>query len=343
MRAETRTSAGGRRRTRGEVFHYTGRARSFRRYNHLRPRTPVPSPKPIEERLREAYERSRDIVRIAHERAESAVARAAQIRGMIGRNGEAQPAAPGAQRKRVSLLQLAAEESARSVEEKDRFLAVVVHELRQPLNAALAALSVLQVADPAASARAREIIQRQLQHMSRLVEDLLDNSRLTLKAMDLRMECVELRRVVQHVSETIEVQARERGLTVEIEPPPASVCVRGDEARLRQVFSNLLSNAVRYTPSDGVVRLASAADGERVTVNVEDTGRGIPPEDVTRIFEPFARGIDPSVEGFGIGLFLVRGIVELHGGTVRAASAGLGLGSRFTVELPACPCERSSP
>lgn len=301
----------------------------------------MPTSKPIEERLRETYERSRDVVRMAHERAESAAARAAQMREMLGHNRNERGTGPGAERKTVSLLQLAAEESARSIQEKDRFLAVVVHELRQPLNAALAALSVLEV--PAASARAREIIQRQLHHMSRLIEDLLDTSRLTLNAMDLRMECVELRGVVQNVSETIEAQARERGLTVEMEPPPASTCVRGDDARLRQVFSNLLSNAIRYTPSGGVVRLDCAANGERVKVSVEDTGRGIPPEDVTRIFEPFARGIDPNVEGFGIGLFLVRGIVELHGGTVRAASPGVGLGSRFTVELPACPCERSSP
>jgi signal transduction histidine kinase len=293
--------------------------------------------KRLEERLRETYERSRDIVRIAHERAERANARAAQMRGALRHRTEELAHLKGPHWKAVSLLQLAVDEAVRSVQEKDRFLAVVVHELRQPLNAALAALSVLNTSEGDRARRAREVIERQLHQMARLTEDLLDTSRLALKSMDLRNECVELRRVVQHACDSIEALASERGLTTEIQAPAASVCVWGDEMRLRQVFSNLLSNAVRYTAAGGRVRLSSEVRGERILVAIDDTGRGIAPEDVTRIFEPFARGVRDGAGGFGIGLFLVRGIVELHGGTVGVASAGIGNGSRFTVELPVCP------
>jgi signal transduction histidine kinase len=297
----------------------------------------VPAPKSIEERLRETYERSCDVVRIAHERAERAVARAALMQQAL-KHADARRPASEADHKTVSLLQLAVDEGARSIREKDRFLAVVVHELRQPLNAALAALSVLEsVGDSQGGARAREVLKRQLHQMARLTEDLLDTSRLALKSMDMRMECIELRGIIQHASDALDAQGRERGLTIDIGMPPPGTCVWGDETRLRQVFSNLLSNAVRYTPSGGRVSVGTEVRGDRITVAVEDTGRGIAPEDVTRIFEPFARGMEAGMGGFGIGLFLVRGIVELHGGTVLAASAGIGAGSRFIVELPACP------
>jgi signal transduction histidine kinase len=289
----------------------------------------------VEARLRATFARSRDIVLRAHERAQQAVDRAARIREVLRHDRE--PQQPGQQeaRRRVRLLQLVAEESARSVREKDQFLATVSHELRQPLNAALAALRMVEIGGETSTA-ARTILRRQLLQMTRLVDDLLDMSRMSLDVMDMRLGHVDMRGVLEDAAATIEPELAEHALTLVEEGLESEVCVWGDDSRLRQVFSNLLANAVRYTPPGGRITLAAEVERVHIVVKVTDTGQGITEEDLVRIFDPFTRG-GPGRDGFGIGLALVRGIVELHRGSTQASSPGPGGGSTFTVRLPLCP------
>ena len=293
---------------------------------------PVPLDAPIEERLRNTIEYSRDVVRRAHERAEQALERAARIREAL-RRSKAASAEPG-NRKAETLMQLAAEESARSVREKERFIAVLSHELRQPLNAALAAAQVAQITSSAAeSERARAIIHRQLQQMAVLLDDLTELSRLTLRHSDLRLEPVDLADVMRAAAESVAARAEEKSVVIDLSAPPDCRVV-GDRVRLYQVFANLLANAVRYTPASGRVDVAWECSEHAVAAVVRDTGQGIEPEYLPHIFEPLARGGERGGEGLGLGLALVRSIVELHGGTVKAESPGAGRGSSFTVVLP---------
>jgi signal transduction histidine kinase len=171
--------------------------------------------------------------------------------------------------------------------------------------------------------------------MTRLVEDLLDMSRMTLDVMELRHGNVDLRAVLDDAVAAIETDVVRNSVTLNYVSVPDRICVWGDEARLRQVFSNLLSNAVRYTPGGGHITLSAMIEGPRVVCTITDTGKGISQEDLARIFEPFTRGGGAN-EGLGIGLSLVRGIVELHRGTVEVSSPGPDLGSTFAVTLPVC-------
>ena len=284
-------------------------------------------------RFREAFSRSREIVLAAQERAQQAVERSNRILEVLRADREDLRATREEERRRVRLLRIAAEESLRSVREKDRFLATVSHELRQPLNAALAALRLIEVGDTGAPARA--VLHRQLAQMARLVDDLLDMSRLSLDVMDLRLGHVELARVLADAVATVESQLISRELTLVRDQSPSDVCVWGDESRLRQVFSNLLANAVRYTPAGGRIILLARVERATVVVSVRDTGQGIGADDLSRIFDPFARGAEAK-QGLGIGLAVVRAIVELHRGSVVAESPGPGEGSTFTVTLPLC-------
>lgn len=277
--------------------------------------------------VQESYRRSQETVRLAHARAEEAAARARQTREAIRRRRTAHPPA--------AVAQLAAAEAARAARENERFIAVVSHELRQPLNAALAAFSMLEAnAGADTSAKASRVIGRQLVQMSRLLDDLLDMSRLSVDQLRLRRAPFDLRSAVEAALETVGRRAEERKQTVRVELPVDRVEVDGDTSRLEQVFANLLSNAVRYTPRGGEIRLTVAVEADRAVVRVTDTGQGIEAGDLPRVFDPFVRGASGSVDGLGIGLTLVRGIVHLHGGVVRAASDGPGLGATFTVELP---------
>ena len=288
-----------------------------------------------EQRLREAFARSRDIVMRAHERAQQAVDRAARIREALRFDRESDNAGQQEARRRVRLRQLMAEESARSAREKDKFLATVSHELRQPLNAALAALRMTEIGGETAQS-ARAVLRRQLMQMTRLVDDLLDMSRMSLDVMDMRLGHVAMRAVLEDAVATIEPELPAHRLTLIQSPLDSEVCVWGDDSRLRQVFSNLLANAVRYTPPDGRITLSAAVERAHVVVTVTDNGEGIREGDLERIFDPFTRGGEGG-HGFGIGLALVRGIVELHRGTTEAFSAGQGQGSTFIVRLPLCP------
>jgi signal transduction histidine kinase len=271
----------------------------------------------------------------AHERAQQAVDRAARIRQALRLDREEPTAEHHEVRRRVRLMQLLIAEGGRSLREKDKFLATVSHELRQPLNAALAALRITEIGGDTEAARA--ILRRQLLQMTRLVDDLLDMSRMSLDVMDLRLGHVDLGVVLGDAVATIEPDLTVRGLTLVQQNLPCKVCVWGDESRLRQVFSNLLANSVRYTPPAGQITLSASVEHRHVVVAITDTGEGIKESDLANIFDPFTRGGRSDGEGFGIGLALVRGIVELHRGTTQASSDGPGQGSTFTVRLPLCP------
>jgi PAS domain S-box-containing protein len=220
---------------------------------------------------------------------------------------------------------------------KDEFLAMLGHELRNPLSPIVSALELIRMRGETGSVREREVIERQVQHLVRLVDDLLDVSRVTRGKVELKCERVEL---AQPLGKAVEMarplleQHRHR-LDVEIEP---GLAWEGDPMRLAQVVSNLLTNAARYTPPGGhVVLRARGEDGERVRIDVKDTGVGMTPELRTQVFDLFFQGkrdIDRAEGGLGIGLALVKNIVELHGGGVEAHSAGPGLGSEFVVLLP---------
>jgi len=223
---------------------------------------------------------------------------------------------------------------------KDEFLAMLAHELRNPLAPILNAFEVMRgAADGIAEdlTPVREVAERQVRHLARLVDDLLDVSRITSAKIQLRREPVDLAGIVARVVETARpaIDARRHALTLAIEPGPLPIL--GDPTRLDQILTNLLNNSVKYTEPGGSIELAVARRGRWAEVRVADTGLGIPDEMLARIFDLFTqveRSLDRSQGGLGIGLTLVRRLVELHGGTVSARSEGHGRGSEFTVRLP---------
>ena len=227
---------------------------------------------------------------------------------------------------------------------KDAFLATLAHELRNPLAPIRNAVQLMHLtgaAEPALQA-ARDTIDRQLQHMVRLIDDLFDVSRITRNRLDLHKEPLELAVVLNQAIETARPHLLSGRHELQVEWPEAPVHVLGDATRLTQVFSNLLNNACKYTEPGGRIRLAARRDGDWVTVGVQDNGIGIAPEHLPRVFEMFsqaASALHRAEGGLGIGLALVRGLTELHGGAVEARSAGLGCGSEFLVRLPVLPAE----
>jgi two-component system, chemotaxis family, CheB/CheR fusion protein len=276
---------------------------------------------------RSSFQASREAVRRAHERAQEMQGRSQRLRQAW------RDARKGHHLTDRDLARLE-EQTKSTAREQQRFIAVVSHELRQPVNAALAAISLLDAApSPVVSERARQVLRRQLLHMSTLLDDLLDTSRLALRTIRLDRVSIDLCSVLQDAVDTVAETARAAGLTIDVKIPSSRVPVLGDSSRLQQALTNLLTNAVRYTTSGGRVNVSMVVDGESAVIHVEDTGQGIESADLANIFEPFWRGTS-SDEGFGIGLALVRGIVELHEGAVAAFSDGIGTGTRFTVTLP---------
>jgi signal transduction histidine kinase/DNA-binding response OmpR family regulator len=222
---------------------------------------------------------------------------------------------------------------------KDEFLAMLAHELRNPLAPISAAAELMSIAtlDPARIARTSAVITRQVRHMTSLIEDLLDVSRVTRGLVEIAHERVLLIDVVASALEQARplLQSRQHQLTVD--PLPHGAAVSGDHKRLVQILVNLLNNAAKYTPPDGHVRLRSQIEHGRIALTVEDNGIGIQPDVQARVFDLFAqaeRSSDRSEGGLGLGLALVKSLVQLHGGEVRCHSAGLGQGSSFTVTLP---------
>ncbi len=222
---------------------------------------------------------------------------------------------------------------------KDEFLAMLAHELRNPLAPIRNALAILRTrhADGAMLDRARDMMERQLQHLIRLVDDLLDVSRIMRGKIELRIERLDAREVVGRAVETAQPVLDAHGHDIEVELPSTPLWLDGDSVRLTQIVANLLNNAAKYTPNPGRIRVALEQTGEQALIRVKDPGIGIAPEALPRIFDLFVQAdlsLARSQGGLGIGLTLVCRLAEMHGGTVSATSKGLGQGSEFIVRLP---------
>jgi PAS domain S-box-containing protein len=222
---------------------------------------------------------------------------------------------------------------------KDEFLALLAHELRNPLAPIRNAVGILRARGPELPELdwARNVIERQVNQMSRLIDDLVDVSRITRGTIELRRQRVELSAVVRDAIETSQPLVEKWGHQLTVELPPEPVYLDADPTRLAQVVLNLLNNAAKYTKDGGRIWLTAERAGEQVVVRVKDTGVGIPANMLSRIFEMFTRvehSVGHSEGGLGIGLMLVQRLVELHGGTVEAHSDGPDQGSEFVVRLP---------
>jgi len=220
---------------------------------------------------------------------------------------------------------------------KDEFLAMLGHELRNPLNPILTALDLMDMRGDRNSRREREIIRRQAMYLAGLVEDLLDISRVTGGKIALRKEPMEAAAVVARAIEIASPLLEQRAHLLQIAVPQRGLLVYADPIRLPQVFANLLMNAAKYTERGGRIVLSARRDGEEVLLECKDNGIGIAPELLATMFEPFVQGtrsLDRAEGGMGLGLALAKSLTQLHGGVVSARSAGLGLGSSFTVRLP---------
>jgi len=222
---------------------------------------------------------------------------------------------------------------------KDEFLATLAHELRNPLAPLRNSLAIVQRSrdDAELFERASAVMERQLGHLVRLIDDLLDVSRISLDKLTLRLEPTDLAAVIAHAVEASRPAAERAGHAVEVHVPEIAVRLNADRARLSQVFSNLIGNACKFTPDGGRVTVEAKVHDGNAVVSVRDDGIGIAAGDLERVFEMFSQ-VDESFErahgGLGIGLTLVRRLVEMHGGSVVARSAGLGHGSEFVVTLP---------
>jgi signal transduction histidine kinase/DNA-binding response OmpR family regulator len=222
---------------------------------------------------------------------------------------------------------------------KDEFLAMLAHELRNPLAPVLNALHVVRLAggDRDTDARAREMVERQIRHMTRLIDDLLDVSRITRGKIQLRKEDVDLAAVVARAVDSARPLVEQSGHRLEVAVGPEPLWLHADPTRVEQVLANLLNNAAKYTEPGGRIWLAAGREGGEAVVRVRDTGIGIPPDLLPRVFELFMQAhsaMDRSQGGLGIGLTLVHRLVQLHGGSVGVHSEGPGRGSEFVVRLP---------
>jgi two-component system CheB/CheR fusion protein len=242
-----------------------------------------------------------------------------------------------------------AEEALREADRrKDEFLAILAHELRNPLAPIRNAVQILRMketADPDLR-WAHDIIDRQTRQLTRLVDDLLDVSRITQGKIELRRERIELAALLERAVETSRPALEAAGHQLAVIFPEEPLAVMADLARMEQVLSNLLNNAAKYTPPGGNIHLSAGREGEEAVIRVGDDGIGIPPEMLSSIFEMFAQ-VDTSLErmqgGLGIGLTIARRLVEMHGGTIAAVSPGLGEGSELTVRLPLAPRAEAAP
>jgi signal transduction histidine kinase/ActR/RegA family two-component response regulator len=229
---------------------------------------------------------------------------------------------------------------------QNEFLAMLAHELRNPLSPiAMAATLLAREAKPE-QARLARVVGRQVEHMARLLDDLLDAARISSGKITLAPEPLALAGVLRHAVETIQPRIAERAQALELDLPPEDVAVEGDRVRLAQVFTNLLGNASKYTGDGGSLRLAVRVDEAEAVIVVEDNGTGIAPDVIPHIFDLFTQGprsLARSEGGLGIGLNVVRNLVAMHGGIVDAHSAGSGQGSRFSVRLPRCAAPAKPP
>ncbi len=231
---------------------------------------------------------------------------------------------------------------------KDEFLATLSHELRNPLAALRTSLQLLKLETPSAanSGLPLEIMDRQVAHLVRLVDDLLEVSRITRGNVELRKGPISLEVALNNALETSSPLIRAGSHLLNVTLPAESIVVDADPVRLAQVFGNLLNNAAKYSDSGGTISVTARREGQEAVVAIQDTGDGIEPKQLPQLFKFFSRGQSSDrrhQSGLGIGLALVRRLVEMHGGQVEAASDGLGLGSCFTVRLPICETHPLSP
>lgn len=247
----------------------------------------------------------------------------------------------------LSDAQIGRERAQQQSHAKDEFMAMLAHELRNPLSAISAALEVMQAGNgnAAAAERARAIIARQTRNLSRLVDDLLEVARVITGKVTLAGVPLDLDDAVHRCIVQLEQRAGER--RIELETDGQAHWIHGDPVRVEQIITNVLSNAIKYTRPGGAIHVTLAAQGGETVLRVTDDGLGIAPELLSQIFEPFVQGertLDRSQGGLGVGLTLVRRLVELHGGSVEAFSEGPERGSVFTIRLPetAPPCSQPS-
>jgi PAS domain S-box-containing protein len=245
-------------------------------------------------------------------------------------------------RNQVNQLREAAEAANRA---KDEFLAMLGHELRNPLSPILTALQLMKLRGSDASERERTVIERQVTHLTRLVDDLLDVSRIARGKVELKEELVELAEVVAKAIEMTSPLLEQRTHTLELQVPRSGLPIRGDATRLSQVTSNLLTNAAKYTPAGGHITVRGSEEDGQVVLRVRDTGIGIAADALPHVFDLFVQerqALDRSQGGLGLGLTIVRNLVEHHGGSVSAYSQGPGSGSEFVVRLPKAPVAHAS-
>jgi signal transduction histidine kinase len=227
-----------------------------------------------------------------------------------------------------------AEDASRA---KDEFLAMLGHELRNPLSPILTATQLMRLRGEEVFDKERTVIERQCKHMIRLVDDLLDVSRITRGKVDLRRRAIEISEVVAQAVELASPAMEERAHRLTLDVPTSGMVVHADAARLAQVLANLLTNAAKYTPHGGAIHVTVRSSDSVVQIAVRDSGIGIDPKLLPHVFDLFVQGrqgIDRAGGGLGLGLAIARTLVELHGGTICARSAGQGQGSEFCVELP---------
>lgn len=216
----------------------------------------------------------------------------------------------------------------------DDFVAAVAHELRQPLSACLGAVAMMKIRQNRESGEhARNVLERQLTQMTRLIDDLLDTTHLARGTVALDRIDLDLRDAVRRALESVQLSIERRNHESSLRVPDEPVIVAADPLRLQQVLSNLLTNAVKYTDPGGTIAVTVTEDGREARVSVRDNGAGISKDAHGRIFDLFTRATTAG-PGFGIGLAVVRRLVEAHDGTVTVTSAGIGLGSEFVVTLP---------
>lgn len=241
-------------------------------------------------------------------------------------------------RRQQRLLERQRDQLEESDRRKDEFIATLAHELRNPLAPIRNGLQILNMApDTQESGTIRGMMGRQLDHLVRLIDDLLDVSRISKGKIDLRKEPCTVQAAVQSALESCRDLIAEKQQTLSVELPETEYWVNADPTRFAQIISNLLNNAAKYTPARGNITLQVEQDGDQLVISVKDTGIGIAPDMLPRVFDLFTQvnsRQDHAKGGLGIGLSLVRQLVDMHDGQVRADSDGLGQGSRFTVRLP---------
>lgn len=231
---------------------------------------------------------------------------------------------------------------------QNEFLAMLAHELRNPLVPISMSSMLLERSANATPQLLNfsKVIRRQVDHMARLLDDLLDAARISSGKITLNLEPMPVSNAIDQALETVLPRIRERGQHLFLNVPPEPVGTRGDPVRLTQVFTNLIGNASKYTGDDGNVHVDVTVEDHEVIVSVRDNGTGIAPEVLPHIFDLFTQGprsLARSEGGLGVGLNVVRNLVSMHGGTVKADSDGLGQGSRFVVRLPLCVLEQAAP